>query len=59
MIIPSGWGSLLPTPVVAHINKFGPAALGCQLNVGDHLMSVNGTSLIALPIDKCKAIIKV
>ncbi|EDV26549.1 uncharacterized protein TRIADDRAFT_23199, partial [Trichoplax adhaerens] len=59
MIIPSGWGSLIPAPVIAHINKFGPAALGGQLNVGDHLMFVNGISLVALPIDKCKAIIKV
>ena len=37
MLIESGWGSMLPTCVVGHMAKSGPAALSNKINIGNVL----------------------
>ncbi|KAK2567271.1 Amyloid-beta A4 precursor protein-binding family A member 2 [Acropora cervicornis] len=58
MIVESGWGSMLPCAIVAHLAKEGPAAKSGRLNVGDQILSVNGTSLVGLPLLECQNVIK-
>ncbi|CAI9610266.1 unnamed protein product [Staurois parvus] len=48
-IVESGWGSLLPTVVIANLMHGGPAERSGELSIGDHVISVNGTSLVGLP----------
>lgn len=55
----SGWGSILPTVVVANLMHGGPAERSGELSIGDRLMSVNGTSLVGLPLATCQSIIRV
>uniref|UniRef100_A0AAY4CH26 Amyloid-beta A4 precursor protein-binding family A member 3 n=1 Tax=Denticeps clupeoides TaxID=299321 RepID=A0AAY4CH26_9TELE len=57
-VVESGWGSILPTVVVANLLHGGPAERSGQLSIGDRVMSVNGTSLVGLPIDACHSIIR-
>lgn len=59
MIVESGWGSMIPCAIIAHLAKDGPAAKSGRLNVGDQILSVNGTSLVGLPLLECQNIIKV
>lgn len=59
MIVESGWGSMIPCAIIAHLAKEGPAAKSGRLNVGDQILSVNGTSLVGLPLLECQNIIKV
>ena len=59
MIVESGWGSMIPTAIIAHLAKEGPAAKSGRLNVGDQILSVNNTSLVGLPLPECQTIIKV
>lgn len=59
VVMESGYGSPIPTCVVAHIDKTGAAAKCGLLNVGDHIMSINGTSIIGLPLKTCIHQIKV
>lgn len=58
MIVESGWGSMIPCAIVAHLAKEGPAAKSGRLNVGDQILSVNGTSLVGLPLLECQNVIK-
>lgn len=58
MIVESGWGSMIPCAIIAHLAKDGPAAKSGRLNVGDQILSVNGTSLVGLPLLECQNIIK-
>lgn len=58
VIVESGWGSLLPTVVVANLMHGGPAERSGELNIGDQIISVNGTSLVGLPLATCQGIIK-
>lgn len=58
VIVSSGWGSLLPTALLANMNPTGPACRSGQLNIGNHIISVNGQSLVGLPLEKCQRIIK-
>ncbi|CAF3428476.1 unnamed protein product [Rotaria socialis] len=58
VIVESGWGSMLPTVVVANMMPGGPAARGGQLNIGDQVISVNGISMVGLPLSNCQAQIK-
>lgn len=58
-IVESGWGSILPTVVVANLMHGGPAERSGELSIGDRLMSVNGTSLVGLPLTTCQSIIRV
>uniref|UniRef100_A0A1I8FFM0 PDZ domain-containing protein n=1 Tax=Macrostomum lignano TaxID=282301 RepID=A0A1I8FFM0_9PLAT len=50
VVVESGWGSLLPTAVLANMQPAGPAARCAQLNIGDQLLAVNGVSLVGLPL---------
>lgn len=58
-VVESGWGSILPTVVVANLLHGGPAERCGELNIGDRIMSINGTSLVGLPITTCQNIIRV
>uniref|UniRef100_A0A8C6MED5 Amyloid beta (A4) protein-binding, family A, member 1b n=1 Tax=Nothobranchius furzeri TaxID=105023 RepID=A0A8C6MED5_NOTFU len=58
VIVESGWGSLLPTVIIANMMHAGPAERSGRLNNGDQIMSVNGTSLVGLPLSTCQSIIK-
>ncbi|XP_066523957.1 amyloid-beta A4 precursor protein-binding family A member 2 [Hoplias malabaricus] len=58
VIVESGWGSILPTVILACMLNSGPAARSGKLNVGDQLMAVNDTSLVGLPLATCQGIIK-
>ena len=59
MIVAAGIGSIMPTAVIAHLSRTSPALKSGQLNVGDYLLSVNGTSLVGLSILQCIQHIKV
>ena len=59
MIVESGWGSMIPTAIIAHLAKDGAAAKSGQLNVGDQILAVNGTSFVGLPLTDCQTAIKV
>ena len=59
VIVESGWGSLIPTVVIANMSQFGAAARSGKLNIGDQVMSINGTSLVGLPLAQCQQMIKV
>ncbi|KAF7257154.1 hypothetical protein EG68_05067 [Paragonimus skrjabini miyazakii] len=58
VIVASGWGSLLPTVLLANMNPTGPAARCGQLNIGNHIISVNGQSTVGLSLNACQQIIK-
>ncbi|KAL2087379.1 hypothetical protein ACEWY4_016207 [Coilia grayii] len=58
VIVESGWGSLLPTVIIAALMHCGPAARCGRLNIGDQIMTINGTSLVGLPLNTCQSIIK-
>ncbi|KAF3688708.1 Amyloid-beta A4 precursor protein-binding family A member 2 [Channa argus] len=45
VIVESGWGSILPTVILASMLNSGPAARTGKLSVGDQIMSINDTSL--------------
>lgn len=59
VIVESGWGSILPTVIIASLMHGAPAAKSGRLNIGDQIMTVNGTSLVGLPLSTCQSIIKV
>lgn len=59
VVVESGWGSILPTVILANMLNGGPAARSGKLSIGDQIMSVNGTSLVGLPLATCQGIIKV
>lgn len=58
VIVESGWGSLLPTALLANMHPTGPAARCGQLNIGNQIMVVNGQSLVGLSLSACQQIIK-
>ncbi|KAL6108151.1 apba3 [Pungitius sinensis] len=57
-VVESGWGSILPTVVVANLLHGGPSERCGELSIGDRIMSVNGTSLVGLPITTCQNVIR-
>lgn len=59
VIVESGWGSILPTVIIANMMHAGPAERSGRVNIGDQIMSINGTSLVGLPLSTCQSIIKV
>lgn len=59
VIVESGWGSMLPTVVIANMAQSGPAARCGQLNIGDQIIAINGISLVGLPLSTCQNYIKV
>ncbi|KPP79873.1 amyloid beta A4 precursor protein-binding family A member 2-like [Scleropages formosus] len=58
VIVESGWGSILPTVILANMMNGAPAARSGKLSIGDQIMSVNNTSLVGLPLATCQGIIK-
>lgn len=57
-IVESGWGSLLPTVVIAALKQEGPAYRCKKLSIGDQILSVNGISLVGLPLSECQDILR-
>ncbi|KAJ7428248.1 hypothetical protein BTVI_01091 [Pitangus sulphuratus] len=58
VIVESGCGSILPTVIIANMMHGGPTEKSGKLNIGDQIMSINGTSLVGLPLSTCQSIIK-
>jgi len=58
VIVESGWGSMLPTIVLANLCPTGPAARCGHLNIGDQVIAINGVSLVGLPLSTCQQYIK-
>ncbi|XP_061624293.1 amyloid-beta A4 precursor protein-binding family A member 1-like [Phyllopteryx taeniolatus] len=58
VIVESGWGSILPTVIIANMMHAGPAERSGRLNIGDQIMSISGTSLVGLPLSTCQGMIK-
>ncbi|VDL19015.1 unnamed protein product [Hymenolepis diminuta] len=58
VIVESGWGSVLPTAVLANMHPSGPAARCGQLNIGNRIISINGQSLVGLPLSTCQSLFK-
>ena len=59
MIIDSGYGSAIPSCIVAHMSKGSAASKSGLVNVGDHILSINGTSLVGMPLKLATDQIKV
>jgi len=59
VLVESGWGSMLPTVVLANLMPSGPAARTGRLNIGDQIMSIDGVSLVGLPLSVCQNYVKV
>lgn len=57
-LVESGWGSLLPTAVIANLLHRGPAERSGALSIGDRLTAINGTSLVGLPLATVQAAIR-
>uniref|UniRef100_A0A1I7RL72 PDZ domain-containing protein n=1 Tax=Bursaphelenchus xylophilus TaxID=6326 RepID=A0A1I7RL72_BURXY len=58
VVVESGWGSMLPTVVVANLAPGGPASRSNQLNIGDQIIAINGISLVGLPLTAAQQNIK-
>ncbi|CAG0890214.1 unnamed protein product [Darwinula stevensoni] len=58
VVVESGWGSMLPTVVIANMCPNGPAARCGHLNIGDQIITINGVSLVGLPLSTCQQYIK-
>lgn len=58
-LVESGWGSLLPTAVIANLLHGGPAERSGALSIGDRITAINGTSLVGLPLAACQAAVRV
>lgn len=58
VIVESGWGSMLPTVVIANLASSGAAARCGHLNIGDQITAINGLSLVGLPLIQCQTYIK-
>ena len=58
VIVESGWGSMLPTVVIANLLSTGAAARCGQLNIGDQIIAINGLSLVGLPLSTCQSYIR-
>lgn len=57
-IVESGWGSVLPTVVIANLKQDGPAYRCKRLSVGDQIIKVGGISLVGLPLAECQEILR-
>lgn len=58
-LVESGWGSLLPTAVIANLLHGGPAERCGALSIGDRVTAINGTSLVGLSLAACQAAVRV
>lgn len=59
VIVESGWGSMLPTVVIANMAHGSPASRCGHLNIGDQIIAINGISLVGLPLSACQSYIRV
>lgn len=59
VVVESGWDSILPTVILAKHDEWRPDRPLGKLSIGDQIMSINGTSLVGLPLATCQGIIKV
>lgn len=59
MVMESGYGSAIPSCVIAHLSKSGAAIRSGLLNVGDHIISINGVNLVGMPKKACIEQLKV
>lgn len=59
VIVESGWGSMLPTVVIANMAPGSPSARCGHLNIGDQIIAINGVSLVGLPLSTCQTYVKV
>ncbi|KRX55186.1 Protein lin-10 [Trichinella sp. T9] len=57
-VVESGWGSMLPTVVIANMLPEGAAARCKKINIGDHIIALNGISFVGLPLNICQNHIK-
>ncbi|XP_021492541.1 amyloid-beta A4 precursor protein-binding family A member 3 isoform X2 [Meriones unguiculatus] len=57
-LVESGWGSLLPTAVIANLLHGGPAERCGALSIGDRVTAINGTSLVGLSLAACQAAVR-
>uniref|UniRef100_A0A914BYT2 Uncharacterized protein n=1 Tax=Acrobeloides nanus TaxID=290746 RepID=A0A914BYT2_9BILA len=58
VVVESGWGSMLPTVVIANMAPGGPASRSNMLNIGDQIIAINGISLVGLPLAAAQTNIK-
>lgn len=58
VVVESGWGSMLPTVVIANLQPGGAASRCNQLNIGDQIIAINGISLVGLPLASAQRTIK-
>ncbi|XP_008835275.1 amyloid-beta A4 precursor protein-binding family A member 3 isoform X2 [Nannospalax galili] len=58
-LVESGWGSLLPTAVIANLQHGGPAERSGALSIGDRVTAINGVSLVGLPLAACQAAVRI
>ena len=49
----SGYGSAIPTCILAAMSKTGAAQQSKVLNVGDYIISVNGVTFVGVPLKSC------
>lgn len=59
MVMESGYGSAIPACVIVHLSKTGSASKCGLLNIGDHILSINGVNLVGMPKKACMDQIKV
>lgn len=57
-IVESGWGSIIPTVILANLQHGSPIERNGKFSIGDQIMSIDGTSLVGLPLQTCHSIIK-
>ena len=59
MVMEAGYGSAIPACVVVHLSRTGAAVKSGLLNIGDHIISINGVSLVGMSTKACIEQIKV
>jgi len=58
VLVESGWGSIVPTFILANMKHGGPAEMSTNLSIGDQVMAVDGVSLVGLSMPKVQEIFK-
>jgi amyloid beta A4 precursor protein-binding family A member 2 len=58
VVMESGWGSMVPTVMVAHLNPNGPLGRCGQLSIGHQIISINKISLVGLTLSASQQIMK-
>lgn len=53
MLIESGFGSPVPCCIIAALSRSGAAHQSGLLNVGDHVLALNGVTFVGLPLKSC------